>query len=98
MKAQGTKPEDVRIVFFGAGSSAVGVATSIASFLHLKRGLTEEAAKKAIYMVDTKGLITSTRPGVLPEHKKTFVRSDTPDMKVRAPGIRVTVYQRVATP
>jgi len=82
MKAQGTKAEDVRIVFFGAGSSALGVATSLASYLHLKGGVSEEAAKKAIYMVDTKGLITTTRPGVLSEHKKTFARSDTPDMKV----------------
>lgn len=81
MKAQDTPVNQARVVFYGAGSSAVGVATSIASYIHLKGGVPEDEAKKAIWMVDTKGLITTTRPGELPEHKKTFARSDTPDMK-----------------
>ena len=46
MKAQGTKLKDARIVFFGAGSSAVGVAKSIASVLEIKGGLSPEEAKK----------------------------------------------------
>ena len=33
------------------------------------QGLSEKAALEAIYMVDTKGLITATRPGKLPAHK-----------------------------
>lgn len=39
---------------------------------------------QAIYLVDTKGLITNTRGDDLPDHKKFFMREDgTPDMKVR---------------
>ena len=37
---------------------------------------------QAMYMVDRKGLITTTRGDELPEHKKAAARSDgTPDMK-----------------
>lgn len=162
MKAQGTELKDARIVFFGAGSSAVGVAKSISSVIELKGGLSAEEAKKvtypgfplqfpsapprqlskvvletsrgqhtsqstsksrhlingrdanhatpapardmhmlewiaaaqqdwpvfpglqAIYLVDTKGLITNTRGDKLPDHKQFFSRTDgAPDMKVR---------------
>jgi malic enzyme len=147
MKAQGTELKDARIVFFGAGSSAVGVAKSIASVIELKGGVSAEDAKKvwivmsrlcrlcctiictdcsalnacysldlcpplpesgnsncmlpkmgeqlrqqgdcsklvqAVFLVDTKGLITDSRGDEKPEHKKVFMRTDgTPDMKVR---------------
>ena len=46
MKAQGTSLKDARIVFYGAGSSAVGVATMIAQLLVKEAGLTFEEAKK----------------------------------------------------
>lgn len=46
MKAQGTELKDARVVFFGAGSSAVGVAQSIASYIELKGGVSAEEAKK----------------------------------------------------
>ncbi len=49
MKAQGTELKDARIVFFGAGSSAVGVAKSISSVIELKGGLSAEEAKKVTY-------------------------------------------------
>jgi len=82
MKAQGTELKDARVVFFGAGSSAVGVAQSIASYIELKGGVSAEEAKKAIYMLDSKGIITNTRGDTLAEHKKVFCRTDgTKDMK-----------------
>ena len=44
---------------------------------------TLEDARKRVWMVDSKGLITTTRGDKLPEHKKAYARSDgTPDMKV----------------
>lgn len=48
MKAQGTPLKDAKIVFFGAGSSAVGVAKSIASVIELKGGVPPEQAKKVV--------------------------------------------------
>lgn len=82
MKAQQTNLKEARIVFFGAGSSAVGVAKSIASYIELKGGASAEHARKAIYLMDSKGLITNTRGDELPDHKKHFSRDDgIPDMK-----------------
>jgi len=49
MKAQGTSLKDARIVFYGAGSSAVGVATMIAQLLVKECGLTFEEAKKVFH-------------------------------------------------
>jgi len=81
MKAQGTDMKNVRVVFYGAGSSAAGVAAMIASLIKTY-GVSEEEAYKAIYMVDSKGLITATRGDKLPSHKVPFARRDgAPDMK-----------------
>ena len=46
MKAQKTPLKDARIMFYGAGSSAVGVAQSIASYIHLKGDVPKEEADK----------------------------------------------------
>ncbi|EFN55561.1 hypothetical protein CHLNCDRAFT_35453 [Chlorella variabilis] len=82
MKFQKTELQDARVVFYGAGSSAVGVADSIATFMEHKAGISWEEARKRIYMVDSKGLITTTRGDHLAEHKKRYARDDgTPDMK-----------------
>lgn len=43
-----------------------------------------QAGLQAVFLVDTKGLITESRGDDKPEHKKVFMRTDdTPDMKVR---------------
>jgi malic enzyme len=47
MKAQGTKLIDARIVFYGAGSSAVGVAKSIASVIEHEGGAAPGEGRKA---------------------------------------------------
>ena len=52
---QKTELQDARVVFYGAGSSAVGVADSIATFMEHKAGISWEEARKRIYMVDSKG-------------------------------------------
>ncbi|GMH45204.1 hypothetical protein BSKO_13161 [Bryopsis sp. KO-2023] len=82
MKVQKTELKDARVVFFGAGSSACGVAGMIATLLQVEGKLTKEEAYKAIYLVDSKGLITNTRGDTLADHKVPFARTDgTPDMK-----------------
>ncbi|KAK2079325.1 hypothetical protein QBZ16_003016 [Prototheca wickerhamii] len=82
MKAQGTDLRDARVVFYGAGSSAVGVAKSIVTFMQQRAGISEEEAKRGIYMVDSKGLITNSRGDALPEHKRAMARSDdVPNLK-----------------
>jgi len=82
MRAQGTSMNDARVVFYGAGSSAVGVSMYISKYIAMETGKSEEEAKKCVFMLDTKGLVTTTRGDTLPAHKQLFARADgTPDMK-----------------
>ena len=46
MKAQHTPLKEARIIFFGAGSSAVGVATMIAQLIGKETGIPFDEAKK----------------------------------------------------
>ncbi|KAK9841954.1 hypothetical protein WJX81_000859 [Elliptochloris bilobata] len=82
MKAQGTPLGEAKVVFYGAGSSAVGVASMIARLIELDAKISAEDARKAIFMVDSKGLITTSRGDKLPSHKQQMARrDDTPNMK-----------------
>ena len=45
LKAQGTAVKDAKVLFYGAGSSAVGVANMIASLIEKEGGLSEKEAK-----------------------------------------------------
>mmetsp|Transcript_11999 Transcript_11999/g.28457 ORF Transcript_11999/g.28457 Transcript_11999/m.28457 type:complete len:586 (+) Transcript_11999:210-1967(+) len=84
MKSQGTALKDTRVVFYGAGSSAAGVAAMIASLLKTKCNISLEEAQSHIWMVDSKGLITNSRGDwdKMPSHKKPFARKDgSPDLK-----------------
>lgn len=75
-KIQNTDPSDVRILFFGAGASAVGVAEAIAAYLETEAGVPRARARKAIFLVDSKGLVYENRGDDLPSHKKLFARTD----------------------
>ncbi|WVR06598.1 hypothetical protein IAU60_003630 [Kwoniella sp. DSM 27419] len=79
-KASGKPLKDHRVVFLGGGSAAVGVAKEMMNFF-IMQGLTEDEARERFWLIDTKGLITSTRPdvtsGKIASHKKYFIRNDT---------------------
>ena len=47
LKVQGTPYKEARVLFYGAGSSAVGVALAIGNLLQNKGGLSAEDARKA---------------------------------------------------
>jgi malate dehydrogenase (oxaloacetate-decarboxylating)(NADP+) len=69
---------DQRIVFCGAGSAAVGIADMICAGIADEHSLTLEDARKLVWMVDSKGLVTTTRGGKLEEHKLAYARDEEP--------------------
>jgi len=64
-----------KLVFMGAGSAAVGVARQICG-LFIRNGIPEAEAKKMIWLVDSRGLVTDDRGDKLAEHKLYFSRDD----------------------
>ncbi|ORX61943.1 malic enzyme [Hesseltinella vesiculosa] len=75
-KKSGVLPQDHRFVFFGAGSSAIGVGKQLQAYFMNHYGLSEDQSKKMIYYVDSKGLITQDRGDKLAQHKVYFARND----------------------
>jgi len=69
---------DQRIVFCGAGSAAVGIADMICAGIADEHSLSTEDARQLVWMVDSKGLVTTTRPGELAEHKVPYARDEEP--------------------
>ncbi|KAI8979965.1 hypothetical protein BDB01DRAFT_250185 [Pilobolus umbonatus] len=67
---------DHRIVFYGAGSAAIGVARQIQEYLQVEHGLSEAEAKNMFYICDSKGLVTDDRGDKLVNHKVYYARKD----------------------
>ncbi|KNC99727.1 uncharacterized protein SPPG_05108 [Spizellomyces punctatus DAOM BR117] len=65
-----------RILFFGAGSAGVGVASQLKDHFIKSGGMSPEAARDVFWLVDSKGLVTFDRGDKLPQHKTLFARSD----------------------
>ncbi|CAG8593757.1 4906_t:CDS:2 [Ambispora gerdemannii] len=76
LTAKDIPPKEHRILFFGAGSAAVGVAKQLLEFFQIEHGMTEADAKKLLWLVDTKGLVTFDRGDKLADHKVYFARKD----------------------
>ncbi|KAF9358498.1 hypothetical protein BGX34_008913 [Mortierella sp. NVP85] len=72
----GIPAKEHRILFYGAGSAAVGVAKQLAAYFVHEHGMTEDQARKAVWLVDSKGLVTQDRGDRLAEHKRYFSRTD----------------------
>jgi malate dehydrogenase (oxaloacetate-decarboxylating)(NADP+) len=69
---------DQRILFYGAGSAAVGIADTICAGMAHEHGLKMDEARKRVWMCDSRGLVTSKRKGKLQAHKKPYVRDEEP--------------------
>ncbi|KAI9019307.1 hypothetical protein CLU79DRAFT_759642 [Phycomyces nitens] len=70
------EPTSHRIVFYGAGSAAIGVARQIQTYFEKEFGIPEEDAKKMFWIVDSKGLVTLDRGDNLAQHKVYYARED----------------------
>jgi malate dehydrogenase (oxaloacetate-decarboxylating)(NADP+) len=78
MRIRNEHLSDQRIVFCGAGSAAVGIADMICAGIADEHSLTPEQARGLVWMVDSKGLVTTTRGGTLQEHKLPYARDEEP--------------------
>ena len=72
MRMTGHSMKDQRLVFAGAGASAHGIADLFVAAL-MEEGLTRDEARRRIWTVDTKGLVTSDRGG-LEDFKALYAR------------------------
>ena len=74
MRSQELPVKDIKIVIYGGGYRAAGIASFIIKFLK-SEGLDGEVAHERIYLVDDAGLVTSNR-GALYGHQRPFARKD----------------------
>ena len=72
LRISGQKIEDQRVVFAGAGASAQGISDLLVSAMG-ESGLSVEQARRRIWTVDSRGLVTADRPG-LEGFKSTYAR------------------------
>ncbi len=95
LKLTGKPMRDQRLVFAGAGASTHGIAALFVSAL-VEDGLTPEEARGRVWMVDTKGLVLTDRPG-LEDFKTLYARDsgETLSWKVADRG-RITLEETVA--
>jgi malate dehydrogenase (oxaloacetate-decarboxylating) len=95
LRITGQSMRDQRLVFAGAGASAHGIAGLFVAAL-VEGGLSVEEARRRIWTVDTKGLVTSDRPG-LEDFKATYARGlDEVDSWTCANRSRITLEEVIA--
>lgn len=76
MRMKGEKLSDQRIMFYGAGSAAVGIADMIVAGIMEESGISIEEARKRFWLLDSQGLVVKNGPRELQEHKIPYARDE----------------------
>ncbi|MBL0125647.1 MAG: NAD-dependent malic enzyme [Betaproteobacteria bacterium] len=76
LRIKGTKLADEKILFFGAGEAATGIADLIVAAL-VASGMNLADARKRCWLVDSKGLVVKSREG-LPAQKLPYAHDHAP--------------------
>ncbi|MBL0141176.1 MAG: NAD-dependent malic enzyme [Betaproteobacteria bacterium] len=76
VRITGKSLADTRVLFFGAGEAAVGIADLITASL-MGQGLPEAEARKRCWLVDSKGLVIASRTD-LTDHKRKYAHEHAP--------------------
>ncbi|KAF9791844.1 hypothetical protein SFRURICE_020243 [Spodoptera frugiperda] len=77
------KLKDNTYLFFGAGSTGVGIANLLCDAM-MEEGLTSEAARNRCYLFDIDGLLARERRAGIPAHAKDFARDLEPETDFQA--------------
>jgi malic enzyme len=72
LRITGQAMKDQRILFAGAGASATGISHLLVEAMR-QQGLSSDEARKHIWLVDSRGLVTTGRKG-LEDFKREFAR------------------------
>jgi len=93
----GSRLTEQRVLFLGAGSAGLGIASMIVSAMQVK-GLSQNAARARISMVDVDGLLEPSR-GDLSEAQRVFAHKATPskDLAQTIEAFKPTVLIGVST-
>jgi malate dehydrogenase (oxaloacetate-decarboxylating)(NADP+) len=78
MRRKEQQLSDQRIVFYGAGSAAVGIAEMICAGMVEESGISVEQARQRFWLLDSQGLVTASRKQKLQAHKLPYARDDAP--------------------
>ena len=71
LRTSGSKAEEQRILFMGAGEAGLGIAQLFVQHL-VSLGIHVDQARKTCWFVDSKGLVVASRSHELIEHKLEF--------------------------
>jgi len=87
MRVAGTQLRKQRITILGAGSSAIGIADQIVAGM-CREGASEQEARSALWLVDSRGLVYSQRTNLEPAKQKYAPQFETlTDWKLEQSGL-----------
>jgi len=72
------KLADQRIIFYGAGSASVGIADMLCAGMADETGISLDEARQRIWLIDSRGLVSTKRNDRLEEHKIPYARDEEP--------------------